>query len=202
MRLSKFVSACGVLALLLTACVNNILPGSNQNQSGSAASPTPPAASAASPVAPGTVPAAGIQPPAAPVAPGGGYQTQATLNGVGMNAASVPVTVIVNGLQRTGNTLTLRMTLVNSGSEGVWSVGAQSALDETYLVDSAQQKKYEVIRESGFAGKHLSSQIYLNPNLKPGARMDVWAQFPSSPSPTMHVHFRDAAPIMNVPVTP
>ena len=159
----------------------------------------PSPASVNTPATPGTAPrAAGESAPAAPAA--AAYQTQGTLPGVS-GQGTAPATVQVLEFRRvSGNMLMLRLALIADGGKDINNIFAQSALRETYLVDPAQQKKYEVMKDA--IGNALIGGIG-HQNIKAGERVVVFAQFPAPPTTTtrMNIYFGEFPPIMDVPIT-
>ena len=185
------IAICSCTILILTAACGLPLPSSQ---------PSPTVVPTAA--APGTAPPAAGTTPAqpAPAAPAGtAYQTQGTLESGGATPGNVPVTVQVVEFRRiSGNMLLLRLALI-VGEKKVSSVYAGSAVRDTYLVDPAQQKKYEVMKDESSSA--LASQI--STDLMPGERHIVFAQF-SAPPPTtttMNIYFGGKMPIMDVPIT-
>ncbi len=191
MRSLKFVIVFTLFVLSSAACVNNITPASSN------------AAPVSSPATGAPVPANSNQPVAAPAgspasnaapASGGSSQGTNTIN-------NSPVSVQVTELRRTsGDMVMLRVTVTNTGTEDIPGPPARGALASSYLVDPAQQKKYEVVRDA--TGQPLASEIELLP-IKAGAKRDFFAQFPAPPPTTtkMSVYFGGTSPIIDVLLT-
>jgi hypothetical protein len=90
--------------------------------------------------------------------------------------------VVVREVKRdAGGTVTLRFQLVNDGEANVKTydvLGTYFSLDNVSLVDTADKKKYLVVKDS--AGKCLCSE--LKDDVVPGSRFNLWAKFPAPPA--------------------
>ena len=148
-------------------------------------------------------PSAGIgaNPPAAPAqaAPAGGEPAPPTATApatapAGMPAAAAPAAVLassetnwggvvaeVTEFLRKGNTLTAKVRLRNSGPE---PARAEVIFNEVYVMDAANARKYEVLRdEKGvyIASLHSGFSDRWYESLDPGEQHLVWVKFPAPP---------------------
>lgn len=202
MRRSAFINL-GLIVLLLTAC--NWLPQSSPP----APTPTPVTSTApgsAPPAAPATpttaAPAAPVAvapaPATAPATAPGGLQVQGSLR---TNNGDVPYTLQVLGLQRIpGNMIMLRVAVTNNGTQDIPDVYGHNVLTDSYLVDTTQQKKYQVVKDAQY--KALASDM-LSMSIGSGQTRQGFAQFPAPPPTTTSVvlYAPGATPLFNVPVT-
>lgn len=135
-----------------------------------------PAAAAAAPAgaeAPATAPAAPVA-AAAPAAAGAVLASQDT-NWQGVVAE-------VTELRRKGNTLTAKVRLRNGGSD---DQQCEIQFDETYLMDAANAKKYEVLKDE--KGNYIASlrsgwNDRWYDKLKPTQSYLLWMKFPAPPA--------------------
>jgi hypothetical protein len=134
-----------------------------------------PAAAAAAPAeAPAAAPAAAA-PAAAANAPAGAVLASQDTNWPGVVAE-------VTELRRKGNTLTAKVRLRNAGAD---EQQAEVHFDETYLMDAANAKKYEVLRdEKGVYVASLRSgwNDRWYGGLKPTQSYQLWMKFPAPPA--------------------
>jgi len=111
--------------------------------------------------------------------------------------------VVVQQLQRGGDAVTLRFSLVNNSDltlSGNFFFGQESfTVDGVYLVDTVGKKKYEVIHDS--AGHCVCSQRLAN--IQPKATLNLWAKLPAPPETVgkIGVSIPHFIPIDNVPIT-
>jgi hypothetical protein len=87
--------------------------------------------------------------------------------------------IVVTSVKRdAANTVTLRFQLINDGEGKVKTyevLGSYFSLDKLALVDSANKKKYLVVKDS--SGECVCSQ--LKDDVDPGTRFNLWAKFPA-----------------------
>ena len=94
----------------------------------------------------------------------------------------------------------LRMALTNAGKQDIGKFRASQGIRQAYLVDAAQGKKYEVMRDAN--GTALATGMEFD-RIPPGGRYDMFAQFPAPPVTTaMNVYFQGAPPLLDVPLEP
>lgn len=188
-----------VISLFAVAACN--LPVSQQTAPAPTAAPPPPVAApnaaGAQPSAPTTLatPVGQIAGTTAPAAAAPPLQTTATVEGQ-------PVAVQIIELKRVaGNMLMLRLALTNQGGNPINRVYGYATVIDTYLVDPAGGKKYEVIRDKMMNA--LASEMNAL-NLTPGTRQEAYAQFTAPPPAvaSINVHVPGAAPLVSVPITP
>jgi hypothetical protein len=90
--------------------------------------------------------------------------------------------IIVTSIKRdSGGTVTLRIQLVNDGKQNVKTYGVLGdlfSLDAVTLVDTANKKKYLVVKDA--EKKCVCSDFH--EDLKPGTRFNVWAMYPAPPA--------------------
>jgi hypothetical protein len=88
---------------------------------------------------------------------------------------------VITSLKRDGGgTVTLRIQLVNDGTQPIKTYGILGqlfSLDAVTLVDTANKKKYLVVRDAD--RKCLCSE--LRQDFVPGSRFNQWAMFPAPP---------------------
>jgi hypothetical protein len=133
----------------------------------------PTAAAPATAEAPAAAPAAAA-PVAAPAAAGAVLASQDT-NWQGVVAE-------VTELRRKGNTLTAKVRLRNGGSD---DQQCEVKFDETYLMDAANAKKYEVLKDE--KGTYVASlrsgwNDRWYDKLKPAQSYLLWMKFPAPPA--------------------
>lgn len=111
--------------------------------------------------------------------------------------------VVVQQLQRSGDAVTLRFSLVNSSDQtitGNFLSGRETfTVDGVYLVDTVGKKKYEVIHDT--AGHCVCSQKLAN--IQPKATLNLWAKLPAPPETVgkIGVSIPHFIPIDSVPIT-
>lgn len=87
----------------------------------------------------------------------------------------------VTEFRRKGNTVTAKVRFRNQGSES-----AEPALyyTETYVIDAAAGKKYEVLKDEAnhyIAALRSGYANYWKAELKPGESQTIWMKFPAPP---------------------
>jgi hypothetical protein len=156
------------------------------------ASSSKPAAEPAAPAAPATGVGVGSAPAAPPAA-----AAPAEIPPAGAPAAAAPVTtgsvvasqdtnwsgVVAEVLEfrRKGNTLTAKVRLRNGGPD---PSRVEVKFDETYLMDAANAKKYEALRDE--KGTYIASlrsgwNDRWYDDLKPAQSYTLWVKFPAPP---------------------
>lgn len=146
--------------------------------------PAPVASPPATP-APAGLPTAA--PPAATEAPAASAPSPAGLTGIAGPALASQetnwpgITADVTEFRRRGNTLTARLRLRNRGAE---SAEPDIHWDDTYVMDAAGAKKYEVLRDE--KGQYIAALRtgYSNrwyQRLQPAQEVTVWMKFPAPP---------------------
>ena len=153
-----------------------------------------PAPTSATTSAPVTTPA--ITPIAAPIVVA---TTDGEASGVKANITELK--------RNSGNTLTLKFTLINGSDQQVHLSGGDytsgdnkfGTISGVYLLDAANKKKYLVVRD---ADDHCVCSTDLK-NLDPKANITLWAKFPAPPADVQKVsisipHF---SPIDDVPIS-
>ena len=149
---------------------------------------------------PSTAPASTPAPSAAPAASGGAAPATAALASQETNWQGVVAEI--TEFRRKGNTLTVRLRLRNQATEPIQT---EMRWDETYLMDAAGGKKYQVLQDE--TGSHIAS---LNPGWKerwydkvpPGQSFTVWAKFPAPPAEvkTMTLQIPGVPPFEDLPI--
>jgi hypothetical protein len=90
--------------------------------------------------------------------------------------------IVVTSVKRdAGGTVTLRFQLVNDGEQKIKTYGVLGeyfALDHVSLVDTANKKKYLVVKDS--SGQCVCSE--LKDDVVQGTRFNLWAKFPAPPA--------------------
>jgi predicted secreted protein len=90
--------------------------------------------------------------------------------------------IIVTSVKRdSAGTVTLRLQLVNEGKQKVKTYGVLGdlfSLDAVTLVDTANKKKYLVVKDA--EKKCVCSDF--KEDLNPGTRFNVWAMYPAPPA--------------------
>jgi hypothetical protein len=173
MRSNDFLPALTVLLMFAAGCQ------ARQPEAQAPPSAAPPETSAApapspaspAPAAPATSTAA---PPATPApAPAATLASQQS-NWPGVVAD-------VTEFRRKGSTLTAKVVLRNQGGD---EARPEIHYDETYVMDAAGGKKYQILKdEQGayIAALHSGYKDYWYEHLKPGSTYTIWMKFPSPP---------------------
>ena len=111
--------------------------------------------------------------------------------------------VVITSLKRdAGGTVTVRFQLINDGEKEVSTYGVFGeyfGLEYLSLVDTANKKKYLVVKDS--AGGCLCSNF--KADVVPGSRFNLWAKFPAPPDTVQKITvvIPTFEPIESVPIT-
>ena len=181
--------------LLLTLIV---VFGCNKPAEQSSTTAAAPATAAPTQSAPADAPAS--EPPqpapatASSAAPAGGIATQET------NWKGVSMTV--TEFRRKGNTLTAKVQLVDHGTS---EAHVETKFDETYLIDTAAGKKFNVLKDE--KGAYIASlrsgwNDRWYDTLKPGESYLLWMKFPAPPAETKAITLQlpGAPPFEDLPI--
>ena len=176
-----------ILATALTACGDRAadtgaVAEAPAMATGVGSGPVPPAASPGpvaeqSPAAPQPYPGmpGAAAPTAAPAAAAGAVLASEETNWPGIVAE-------VTEFRRRGNTLTAKVRFRNAGGSGNQEPDVQ--FDEVYLMDAANARKYEVLRDEKGTAIALNRQGYSKrwyATIEPGQQQTIWIKFPAPP---------------------
>jgi hypothetical protein len=128
----------------------------------------------AAPVPATTTSAMATQAAATPAAPMGSSLASQETNWPG-------ITADITEFRRKGNTLTAKIRFINKGSQ---ETVVHVHFDEMSLIDTANAKKYEALKdEKGnyIAGVRAGYKDQWYDSIGPGQSMSVWAKFPAPP---------------------
>jgi hypothetical protein len=144
---------------------------------------------------PAPAPQPAPKPAPAPVTPGGLLSTQGEFPGI---------TVAVQELKRSSNTLTLKLVMANQSSQSFpayydFFEKEGHSVDGVHLIDPVGKKKYFVVRDTDGACL-CSRQIQ---DIAPGAQSVLWAKFPAPPDDVqkMTVEIPHFPPLEDVPIS-
>ena len=204
----RAAASCMLLGCLLAGCSKKEAPQATQPaEPASQTAQSAPTVPAPAPV-PAAAPASSAQgaspvqsptppPPSSPPASAGksGPSTQGEFPGV---------TMTVQELKRTGNTVTLRLAVANE-SNNEFAFGYYfgehdfGSIGSIHLIDSTNKKEYFVVQNSN--GNCVCSVNIAN--IPPGSGSVVWAKFPAPPDDVQKVtveipHFM---PLEDVPIS-
>lgn len=201
----RAATSCMLLGFLLVGCNKKESPQAAESpqpaSQTSQPAPPPPAATPAStaseaaPVQSSTPP-----PPSSPA-------TRAVNSGPSTQGEYPGLTMTVQELKRTANTVTLKLAMIND-SKNEFGLGYNfgdgngadfGSIAGIHLIDSTNKKKYFVVRDSD--GACLCSRAIAN--IPPSSQSMVWAKFPAPPDDVQKVtieipHF---APLEDVPIS-
>jgi hypothetical protein len=112
------------------------------------------------------------------------------------------VTVEITSLKRTsGDSVTVRCAYLNSGSneQNLKNMGGVGSMDDAYLIDGKNKKKYLVVKDSD-GNPLVGAPAY--GSLPAGKRTLCWARFPAPPPDvgTVSVFLPGAPPFEDVPI--
>jgi len=123
---------------------------------------------------------------------------------VWINAAynrQYPFTVYFISARRiSGNILDVRLAISNEADSTLPTLAFGSGFGDIYLVDPAEQKKYEVLKEENLFRYTIASKINEIPAKQ---RVEIFMHFPAPPPTTsrVHIYVPGAAPMLDVPIS-
>lgn len=198
MKGTVFTAVLLMLAWIVSGCsIPNYLPGPQPT-------PQPPSATQ-----PASAPAGQAQTPQSQ-APGGQALNTAPVSpyrtsGVWINTAynrQYPFTVYFISARRiSGNILDVRLAISNEADSKLPTFLAFGpGFGDIYLVDPAEQKKYEVLKEENLLRDTIASKINEIPAKQ---RVEIFMHFPAPPPTTsrVHIYVPGAAPMLDVPIS-
>ena len=110
--------------------------------------------------------------------------------------------VVVRDLKRDiAGTVTLRFQIINEGEQNFKTynvLGEYYGMDKISLIDTANKKKYLVVKDS--EGVCICSE--LKDEVEPGTRFNLWAKYPAPPDAVKQITvlFPGFEPIESVPI--
>jgi hypothetical protein len=175
------------LALIAAGCKKEEKQGAEASNAQAAPAPGPAEKSTAT-----TTPTPTTTTPAAPAARQTGDSTAQSAPQGGAAAGSTAaiasqetnwpgVTADVTEFRRKGNTLTAKVRLRNQGSK---EVEPQIHFNETYVMDAAAGKKYEVLKDEKdayIASLRSGWKDQWSQRIAPGESQSIWMKFPAPP---------------------
>jgi hypothetical protein len=186
MKTKAPVAIAIALALIAVACKKEEKQGDLASNTQTAPAPAPSEQATAAPTTAAAAPAAA---PAAqpardstvPSAPQGGAVAGSTAALASQETNWSGVTADVTEFRRKGNTLTAKIRLRNQGSK---ESQAEIHYNESYVMDAAAGKKYEVLKDENgayIAALRSGWKDRWYEELKPGESQSVWMKFPAPP---------------------